>query len=120
MSLLGSTFQIVVVYSPSRVWLFCGLQASLSMGFFRQEYWKELPFPSPGDFSDLGIEPMSPWIAGRVVFTFLVFSILTTEPPRKPTFQINGAEILNNDTIFCILVDDFFPLDLLSQEPDKI
>ena len=34
-------------------------QAPLSMGFFRQEYWSELPFPSPGDLSDPGIEPVS-------------------------------------------------------------
>ena len=32
-------------------------QAPLSMGFFRQEYWTGLPFPSPGDLSDPGIEP---------------------------------------------------------------
>ena len=31
-------------------------QASLSMGFPRQEYWSELPFPSPGDLPDPGIE----------------------------------------------------------------
>ena len=35
-------------------------QALLSMGFSRQEYWRGLPFPSPGDLSDLGMEPMSP------------------------------------------------------------
>ena len=35
-------------------------QASLSMGFSRQEYWSELPFPSPGDLPDPGIEPGSP------------------------------------------------------------
>ena len=35
-------------------------QALLSMGFFRQEYWSGLPFPSPGDISDPGIEPRSP------------------------------------------------------------
>ena len=34
--------------------------APLSMGFFRQEYWSELPFPSPGDLPDPGIEPGSP------------------------------------------------------------
>ena len=34
-------------------------QAPLSMGFPRQEYWSELPFPSPGDFSDPGIKPTS-------------------------------------------------------------
>ena len=30
------------------------------MAFFRQEYWSGLPFPSPGDHSDPGIEPRSP------------------------------------------------------------
>ena len=35
-------------------------QAPLSMGFSRQEYWSGLPFPSPGDLSDPGIEPVSP------------------------------------------------------------
>ena len=30
------------------------------MGFFRQEYWRGLPFPSPGDLPDPGIQPTSP------------------------------------------------------------
>ena len=34
-------------------------QASLSMGFSRQEYWSGLPFPTPGDLPDPGVEPMS-------------------------------------------------------------
>ena len=35
-------------------------QAPPSMGFSRQEYWSGLPFPSPGDLPDPGIEPSSP------------------------------------------------------------
>ena len=35
-------------------------QARLSMGFSRQEYWSGLPFSSPGDLLDPGIEPGSP------------------------------------------------------------
>ena len=35
-------------------------QASPSMGFSRQEYWSGLPFPSPGDLPDPGIESRSP------------------------------------------------------------
>ena len=35
-------------------------QALLSMGFPRQEYWSRLPFPSPRDLPDPGIEPRSP------------------------------------------------------------
>ena len=48
----------------SRVQLFVTLwtvahQASLSMGFSRQEYWSGLPCPSPGDLPDTGIKPTS-------------------------------------------------------------
>ena len=35
-------------------------QAPLSMGFPRQEHWSGLPFPSPGDLPNPGIEPGSP------------------------------------------------------------
>ena len=55
----------VKVESLSRVQLFAtlwtvGHQAPLSMGFSRQEYWSALPFPSPEDLPDPGIEPRSP------------------------------------------------------------
>ena len=55
----------VKVKSLSRVRLFAtpwtvAHQAPLSMGFSRQEYWSGLPFPSPGDIPDPGIEPRSP------------------------------------------------------------
>jgi len=39
-------------------------QAPLSVGFSRQEYWSGLPFPSPGDLANQGIEPSSA-LAGR-------------------------------------------------------
>ena len=35
-------------------------QIPLSLEISRQEYWSELPFPSPGDLPDPGIEPWSP------------------------------------------------------------
>ena len=41
------------------------LQASLSMGFHRQGYWSGLPFSSPDDLPDPGIEPVSPALPGR-------------------------------------------------------
>ena len=44
------------------------------MGFSRQEYWSGLPFPSPGDLPDPGIEPGSP---------VLQADALTSEPPGK-------------------------------------
>ena len=39
-------------------------QAPLSRGSSRQEYWSGLPFPSPGDLPDPGIELKSPGLAG--------------------------------------------------------
>ena len=53
------------VKSLSRVRLFStprtvAYQAPRSMGFSRQEYWSGLPFPSPGDLPNPGIEPGSP------------------------------------------------------------
>ena len=63
----------------SRVRLFAtpwtvAYQAPLSMEFSRQEYWSGLPFPSPGDLPDLGIEPRSPAMEA---------DSLPTEPPGK-------------------------------------
>ena len=50
-------------------------QAPPPMGFSRQEYWSRLPFPSPGDLPDPGIEPRS---------SALQADALTSEPPGKP------------------------------------
>ena len=52
-------------------------QAPLSMGFPRQEHWSGLPFPSPGDLPNPGIEPRSP--------PALQADSLLTEPLGKPT-----------------------------------
>ena len=53
-------------------------QAPLSMELSRQEYWVVLPFPSPGDLRDTGIESRSP---------ALHVSALLSEPPGKPVMQ---------------------------------
>jgi len=68
----------VKVKSLSRVRLFATLctvvyQAPLSMGFSRQEYCSGLPFPSPGDLPDPGIESRSPALQADA---------LTSEPPE--------------------------------------
>ena len=42
-------------------------QAPLSMGFSRQEYWSGLPFPSPGDLPDPGLNPSLPQ-CGRILY----------------------------------------------------
>ena len=48
--------------------------APLSMEFSRQEYWSGLPFPSPGDLPNPGMEPASPSLAE---------GFFATEPPGK-------------------------------------
>ena len=50
-------------------------QAPSSMGFSRHEYWSGLPFPSPGDLPNPGIEPGSPALRA---------DSSTSEPPGKP------------------------------------
>ena len=67
----------VKVKSLSRVRLFTtpwtvAYQAPPSMGFSRQEYWSGLPFPSPGDLPNPGIEPRSPALQAEA---------LISEPP---------------------------------------
>ena len=49
------------------------------MGFSRQEYWRGLPFPSPGDFPDSRFEPVSLKSAALAVELF------TTVPRGRPT-----------------------------------
>ena len=54
-------------------------QASLLMGFSRQEYWSGLPFPPPGDLPDEGIELtslVSPALAGRFFTTSATWEAL--------------------------------------------
>ena len=51
--------------SLSCIWFFAtpwtvAIQASLSMEFSRQEYWSGLPFPSPEELPNPGVEPWSP------------------------------------------------------------
>ena len=77
---LKSPHSEVKVKSLSRIRLFAtpwtgAYQAPPSMGFSRQEYRGGLPFSSPGDLPNPGIEPRSP--------TFQAVA-LTSEPPGKP------------------------------------
>ena len=77
----------------SHVWLFAtawtiALQAPLSMGFSRQEYWSGLPCPPPEDLPDPGIEPtslMPPALTGSA--TWKAFPKLNLQRPSSPTSQ---------------------------------
>ena len=60
-------------------------QAPLSMAFPRQEYWSGLPFPSPGDLPNPGIEPGSPTLQA---------DDLLSEPPGKSHFSRGTSELV--------------------------
>ena len=82
------TYTCVYVCVLSRVQLFAAPwtvahQAPLAMAFSRQEYWSGLPFPSPGDLSNPGIEPG---------FLALHADSLPTELRGKP--RVKGCELL--------------------------
>ena len=65
-------------------------QAPLPMGFPRQEHWSGLPFPSPGDLPDPGIQPGSPASAG---------GFFTTEPPGKPPHRSKACFRFHNPNV---------------------
>ena len=61
----------------------CSLPSASVHGIPRQEYWSGLPFPSPGDLPNPGVEPVSrasPALSG---------GFFTTEPPGKPKLESN-------------------------------
>ena len=64
-------------------------QSPLSVGFSWQEYWSGLPFPSPGDLPDPGIEPGSPALEADA---------LTSEPPGKPSIGDCNAKVGSQET----------------------
>ena len=89
----------------SRVWLFvtpwtAAYQAPPSMGFSRQEYWSGLPFPSPGDLPNPGIEPGSPEFQADT---------LTSEPQGKLFNPFLPLFFL----MFCLPIDTLLPFYIL-------
>ena len=74
-----------------------GHQATLFMGFPRQEYWSGLPFPSPGNLPDPGIKPVSPALQA---------DSLQSELPEKPTYIYTNNFLLHVVCLCC----RFFPL----------
>ena len=56
-----------------------------SMGFSRQEYWSGLPFPSPGDLPNPGIEPGSPALQADT---------LTSEPQGSPFIDYTSFNVI--------------------------
>ena len=71
---ISSSWVVVKVKSLSHVRLFAipwtvVNQAPQSMEFSRQEYWSGLPFPSPGDLPNPGIEPESPTLQAHALLS---------------------------------------------------
>ena len=64
-------------------------QSPQSVEFSRQDYWSGLPFPSPGDLPDSGIEPRSPSLQA---------DSLPSEPPGKPPIQCYPLTFTEGDT----------------------
>ena len=73
-------------------------QVPLSLGFSRQEYWSELPFPPPGDLPDPGFEPRSP--------TLQVNSLLS-KPSGKPLNYWDS--LLHNFSVADFVIFRFIP-----------
>ena len=82
-------------------------KAPLSMEFSRQEYWSGLPFPSPGDLPDPGIEPRSPtlWadalpsepqgshIEFMMLFNHLILCYPLLTPSMFPSLRVFSSEL---------------------------
>ena len=75
-------------------------QAPLSMEFLRQKYWSGLPFPTPEDIPDPGIEPMSaapPALVGRFLPLSHLGSLFLSSrlyPDASPPFFLNALRDL--------------------------
>ena len=70
-----------IISDAATLWIVAN-QASLSMGFSRQEYWSGLPCPAPG-IEPPGVEPMSP---------ALQVASLPTEPPQFSCLVMSDSE----------------------------
>ena len=89
-------------------------QAPPSMGFSRQEYWSGLPFPSPGDLPNPGIEPRSPALQADA---------LTSELPGKydPAIPLLGIHIeetrIERDTCTPMFITALFIIGRTWKQP---
>ena len=74
-------------------------QVSLSIRFLRQEYWRGLPFPSPGNLPNPGIEPAtlaSPALASRFFTTSATWNINNLRYADDTTLRVEGEEELKS------------------------
>ena len=62
------------------------------MGFFRQEYWSGLPFPSPEHLPNPGIKPGSPALQANSLPTELPGNIYLRDPKRYKQCHISVVQ----------------------------
>ena len=91
-----------VFHQPSRVRLFVTPwtvvhQPPPSMEFYRQESWSGLPFPSPGDLPDPGIEPGSPTLQAGALPSEPPGNDLWGTPNQDFTFKVLHIATLKKD-----------------------
>ena len=79
----------------------CSLSGSPSMGFSRQECWSGLPFPSPGDLPNPGIEPGSPTLQADA---------LPSELPGKPLLSASTHMFLSSWSLTTGIFGNFYLL----------
>ena len=80
-----------VLVMQSRLTLCKSQTVPLSMGFSRQEFWSGLPFPSPGDLPNPGIEPTSPEAPASEGGFFTTST--TWETPSSPITWSNSPQL---------------------------
>ena len=86
-------------------------QAFQSMGFSRQEYWSGLPFLSPEDLPNPGIEPGSPALEADA---------LPSEPPGTPYWPLSAGQ-WRTDLHYCVsaIIDRLWSHPALSEEAES-
>ena len=98
--LLNSFGRVQLFLTPWTV----ALQAPLSMGFSRQEYWNGLPCPPPGDLPNPGIEP-----ASRSLMSVALASRFFT---TRATWEVCYLSLLNGNVL-----DPLFPASKITLLP---
>ena len=73
----------------------CSPLAPLSIGLPRQEYWNGLPHPSPEGLSNLGMEAVSPALAG---------GFFTTKPSGKSSEPFSANQFTNTAIVFITII----------------
>ena len=137
----GGTIQHLVIHWSdvkllSRVRLFAtpwtvAYQAPLSMGFSRQESWSGLPFPSPGDLPNPGLNPGLPhcrqtlyhlsyhWKDPVIIFSFSISKLFSIFPDKAQHFHIDkvpavhaGAYLSPLSAGICLISMSHWPIQM--------